>query len=157
MIQKTVDNNEAISEVASLLKEGHKVILPVKGQSMLPFIVGGRDSAELVIPDGPLLVGDAVLAWVDNCRYVLHRIIEIGADGHLILMGDGNIAGKEYCTLGDVVARADYVVKPNGSRTYLYSKSQEFYWRCWKSLRPVRRWILAVLRRTIYRKYRKNI
>ena len=157
MLQKTVDNNEAISEVASLLKEGHKVILPVKGHSMLPFIVGGRDSVELVIPDGPLLVGDAVLAWVDNSRYVLHRIIEIGADGHLILMGDGNLAGKEYCTLGDVVARADYVVKPDGSRTYLYTRHHEFYWRCWKSLRPVRRWILAVLRRTIYRKYRKNI
>lgn len=152
MLQKTVDNNEAISEVASLLKEGHKVILPVKGQSMLPFIVGGRDSVELVKPDGPLLVGDAVLAWVDNSRYVLHRIIEIGADGHLILMGDGNLAGKEFCTLDDVVARAEYVVKPDGSRTYLYSKRQRCGWQIWKSLRPVRRWILAILRRTIFRK-----
>ena len=152
MLQKTVDNNEAISEVASLLKEGHKVILPVKGQSMLPFIVGGRDSVELVIPDGPLLVGDAVLAWVDNCRYVLHRIMEVGADGHLILMGDGNLAGKEYCTLGDVVARAEYVIKPGGSRTYLYSKGQRRGWQIWNKLCPVRRWILAVLRRTIFRK-----
>ena len=154
---KTVENNEAISEVASLLKESHKVILPVKGQSMLPFIVGSRDSAELANPEGPLAVGDAVLAWVDNCRYVLHRIIEIGADGHLILMGDGNIAGKEYCTLGDVVARAESVVKPDGTRTYLYSDRQRCYWQLWNRLRPVRRWILAVLRRTIFRKYRKNI
>jgi hypothetical protein len=149
--QKVVATEEAIKAVADLLKEGHKVILPVKGQSMLPFIVGGRDSVELVVPDGPLAVGDAVLAWVDRCRYVLHRIIEIGADGHVILMGDGNIAGKEYCELGDVVARADYVVKPNGSRTYLYSDSQRRYWRYWMQLKPLRRWILAVLRRTKYK------
>jgi hypothetical protein len=146
-----VATEEAIKAVTDLLKEGHKVILPVKGQSMLPFIVGGRDSVELVVPDGPLAIGDAVLAWVDRCRYVLHRIIEIGADGHVILMGDGNIAGKEYCELGDVVARADYVVKPNGSRTYLYSDSQRRYWRYWMQLKPLRRWILAVLRRTKYK------
>lgn len=149
--QKVVATEEAIKAVADLLKEGHKVILPVKGQSMLPFIVGGRDSVELVVPDGPLATGDAVLAWVDRCRYVLHRIIEIGADGHVILMGDGNLAGKEYCELGDVVARADYVVKPNGSRTYLYSDSQRRYWRYWMQLKPLRRWILAVLRRTKYK------
>ena len=157
MIQKIVDNNEAISEVASLLKEGHKVILPVKGQSMLPFIVGSRDSVELVIPDKPLAIGDAVLAWVNDCRYVLHRIIEIGDDGRLVLMGDGNLVGTESCVVSDVVARADYVVKPDGSRTYLYSKRQCRYWQWWMKWKPLRRWILAVLRRTIYRKYRKNI
>ncbi len=149
--QKMVDNNEAIHAVDSLLKEGHKVILPVKGQSMLPFIVGGKDSVELVVPEGPLAVGDAILAWVDRCRYVLHRIVEIGGDGHLILMGDGNIAGKEYCTLGDVVARADYVVKPDGRRIYLYSDSLRNYWQWWMRLKPIRRWILAVLRRTIFK------
>ena len=150
--QKTVDNNEAIAAVDSLLKEGHKVILPVKGESMLPFIVGGQDSVELVVPEGPLAVGDAVLAWVNKSRYVLHRIIEIGGDGHLILMGDGNLVGKEYCTLGDVVARADYVVKSDGTRTYLYSKQQRCYWQWWMKLKPLRRWILAILRRTKYRK-----
>ncbi|MBR4919740.1 MAG: S24/S26 family peptidase [Prevotella sp.] len=157
MLQKIVDNNEAISEVASLLKEGHKVILPVKGQSMLPFIVGGRDSVELTRPKRALFVGDAVLAWVDNSRYVLHRLFEVKDDGLIVLMGDGNIAGKEYCKVEDIVALAEYVVKPDGSRTYLYSKGQRCGWQIWKSLRPVRRWILAILRRTIYRKYRKNI
>lgn len=150
--QKVVDNDEAIHAVDSLLREGHKVILPVKGQSMLPFIVGGQDSVELVLPRRLLVVGDAVLAWVDGSRYVLHRIVKIGADGvHLVLMGDGNIAGKEYCTTRDVVALADYVVKPDGSRTYLYSNRLRRYWRWWMWLKPVRRLILAVLRRTKYR------
>lgn len=146
--QKTVENNYIIGEVAAMLKEGRKVILPVKGQSMLPFIVGNRDSAELVVPQQPLAVGDAVLAWVDNSRYVLHRIIGISADGHNIqLMGDGNIAGIEHCSPDDVVARAEYVVKPNGERKYLYSNSQRRAWRAWNWLRPVRRLPLAVIRR----------
>lgn len=156
-VVKMVENNDAIHEVEVLLKEGHKVILPVKGQSMLPFIVGSRDSVELVVPDKPLTIGDAVLAWVNGCRYVLHRIIEIGKDGHLVLMGDGNLVVTESCMVDDVVARADYVVRPNGSRTYLYNRWMCRYWRWWKMLKPLRRWILAVLRRTIYRKYRKNI
>ena len=153
---KLVDNDDAIHEVEALLKEGHKVILPVKGQSMLPFIVGSRDSVELVIPDKPLAIGDAVLAWVNGCRYVLHRIIEIGDDHRLVLMGDGNLMGTESCMVSDVVARADYVVKPDGSHTYLYSKRLCRYWQWWMKLKPLRRWILAILRRTIYRKYRKK-
>lgn len=149
--QKVVDTDEAIRAVASLLREGHKVILPVKGQSMLPFIVGGRDSVELSLPNRALDYGDAVLAWVEGCRYVLHRIVEIGGDGHLLLMGDGNIAGKEYCMVDDVVALATHVVKPDGTRTYLYSDSQRRYWQLWRCLKPLRRWILAVLRRTKFR------
>ena len=147
-IQKTVDNNQIIGEVATMLKEGRKVILPVKGHSMLPFIIGNRDSAELVAPQQPLSVGDAVLAWVDKSRYVLHRIIGISADGQDIqLMGDGNIAGIEHCGPNDIVARAEYVVKPNGKRKYLYGKCQRHAWRMWNWLRPVRRLPLAVIRR----------
>lgn len=148
MIQKIVENNEAIAEVAALLKEGHKVILPVKGQSMLPFIVGNRDSVELVVPDAqqPLAIGDAVLAWVEGCRYVLHRIVSIKNE-KLVLMGDGNLAGVEHCELGDVVARAEYVVRPDGKRIDLMSDTARSRWQWWVRLKPVRRWILAVVRR----------
>ena len=148
---KTVDNNIIIGEVASLVREGRPVILPVKGNSMLPFIVGSRDSAELSLPKGPLTVGDAVLAWVDDSRYVLHRIINISDDGkHLVLMGDGNIRGVEHCRTSDVVAVANYVIKPNGKRKYLYSDGQRRAWRLWNWLRPVRRLPLAIMRRIVW-------
>lgn len=62
---KTVPNNEAIAAVKALISEGHHVVLPVKGNSMLPFIIGGRESVEL-IPPPKAQVGDVILAWVDG-------------------------------------------------------------------------------------------
>ena len=66
-------DNEIIDEAIRLVREGVSVTLPVNGNSMLPFIIGGKES---VILQGPGLidVGDVVLAWVDGCRYVVHRI-----------------------------------------------------------------------------------
>ena len=36
-----------MGEVERVIAEGKSVRLPVRGRSMLPFIVGGRDSVEL--------------------------------------------------------------------------------------------------------------
>ena len=141
---KSFPNNIAIENVKMLVDEGRKVILPVKGNSMLPFIVGDRDSVELKKTER-VVVGDVVLAWVDGNRYVIHRIIQRDAAGHLTLMGDGNIAGTEHCTEQDVVAKALYRVRPDGRKNPLYNNSTGV--RAWRTLLPVRRWILAVYRR----------
>jgi len=69
-------DNEIIEEACRLVREGVNVTLPVKGRSMLPFIIGGKESVILHRP-GLIDVGDVVLAWVDGCRYVVHRIIRI--------------------------------------------------------------------------------
>ena len=143
---KTVPNNDAIAAVADLIKEGRNVVLPVKGNSMLPFIIGGKESVDLVKPDN-LQVGDVVLAWVEGCRYVVHRIIQIDSD-KVVLMGDGNIAGVEHCLLSDVAALAVNVVTPKGKHNNLYSPWRIKASRLWWKLLPIRRWILAVYRRT---------
>ena len=84
-----MNDNEIIEEAIRLAREGVRVTFPVKGQSMLPFIIGGKESVILRGPGGLVDVGDVVLAWVDGNRYVVHRIIRI--DGkHVTLMGDGN-------------------------------------------------------------------
>ena len=111
---------------------------------MLPFIVGDRDSVELKKTER-VVVGDVVLAWADGNRYVIHRIIQRDVAGHLTVMGDGNIAGTEHCTEQDVVAKALYRVRPDGRKNPLYNNSTGV--RAWRTLLPVRRWILAVYRR----------
>jgi hypothetical protein len=79
---------------------------------------------------------------------VVHRVIKV--DGEDVqLMGDGNLGGDERCKMSDVVAKAEYVVSPNGKRTYLYSPRQVRASRFWWKIKPVRRWILAVYRRTV--------
>ena len=97
-------------------------------------------------PEG-IKVGDVVLAWINGSRYVVHRIIRIEGD-KVQLMGDGNLTSDEYCKVSEVAARADYVITRNGKRCYLYAPWRVKASRLWWQLLPVRRWILAVYRRT---------
>jgi hypothetical protein len=64
-------------------------------------------------------------------------------------MGDGNIAGVEHCLLSDVAALATHVVTPTGNHHPLYSLWRIKASRLWWRLLPIRRWILAIYRRTI--------
>ena len=57
-------DNEIIEEAIRLVREGVNVTLPVKGLSMQPFIIGGKESVILRGPGGVIDVGDVVLAWV---------------------------------------------------------------------------------------------
>ena len=144
---KTLPNNDVIAGVITALETVPRVILPVRGISMLPFIIGDLDSVELVKVQS-VEVGDVVLAWINNSRYVVHRIIKIDGD-NVQLMGDGNLSANEFCKISDVVAKAEYVVCPNGKRTYLYSPGQIRASRLWWKIKPLRRYILAIYRRTI--------
>ena len=108
----TLPNDVLLDEVARLVAEGEKVTLMTKGVSMLPFIVGGRDSVLLVRPE-ELFPGMIVLAYVQGGRYVLHRILSV--DGaKVVLMGDGNIKGVEVCAPADVKAVAVRISRPSG-------------------------------------------
>lgn len=138
-----------IRDAVRLVDEGLAVTLPVKGRSMLPFILGGRDSVVLTRPDD-IREGDVVLARIDGRRFVLHRVIEV-ADGCIVLMGDGNLRGRERCPLQEVLARADEVVGADGVHRRLDSPRQRRLARLWRRLLPVRRWLLAIYKRTIIR------
>ena len=143
----TPSDKEIIQSAIKLVNEGLRVTFPVKGYSMLPFIIGSKESVDLVKPEN-LRVGHVVLAWVEGCRYVVHRIIKI-EDDQGVLMGDGNIAGVEHCLLSDVAALAINVVTPAGKHHPLYAPWRIKASRLWWQLLPVRRWILAIYRRTI--------
>lgn len=142
-----MDNNnyKVIEEAVVLVNEGYSVTLPVKGCSMLPFIIGGRESVILAPPSG-LKRGIIALAWVENRRYVLHRIERIEGDS-VTLMGDGNLVGREYCSLNDVKAIATHVVDARNKRHNLYAPWRINASEIWWGLLPVRRYILAVYTR----------
>ena len=134
-------DNEIIKEAIRLAREGVRVTFPVKGRSMLPFIIGGKESVILRGP-GVIDVGDVVLAWADGCRYVIHRIIRIDGDC-ITLMGDGNLT-TEHCTLNDIKARVTHVVDDKERTHYLYNRWRMLAARLWYWLRPVRRVLLAI-------------
>ncbi len=148
-------DNELINEAIRLVEEGVSVTLPVNGRSMLPFIIGGRESVILQQPpkqgessqdSAQLKLGDVVLAWVEGSRYVVHRIIRIDGDC-VTLMGDGNLVGTEHCRLSDIKAIATHVVDSRERPHDLYTSRRMLSVRLWWHLRPVRRYLLAIYRR----------
>ncbi len=138
-----------LPEVEKLLDEGLCVTLQVKGNSMLPFIQGGRDSVTLVKTLHPRR-GDIVLARTGEGQYVLHRIIRTG-NGSLELMGDGNCRGTEQCSLHDVCGKVVEIVTPR-RRIGTDSGRMRAAVAVWQVLRPARRWLLALYRRIIMRR-----
>ena len=135
-------DNKIIQEAVKLVEEGICVTLPVDGRSMLPFIIGGEDSVLLEKPQKSE-IGDVVLAWVEQCRFVVHRIIAINGD-EVTLMGDGNIRCVEQCRLNDIKASVTYGVDKKGKRRNIKDRKHRCGSYIWRKLRPVRRYLLAI-------------
>ena len=141
------DDALIIAEAIRLVSEGVSITFPVKGRSMLPFIVGDRDSVILEKPT-EIHKGDVVLAYVEsenreNKHYVIHRIISLD-DDRVTLMGDGNLALHEYCNRNEVYAKISLVVKPNGKKLSLDSFFYRLASKVWNALLPIRRYLLWI-------------
>lgn len=100
MEKKKFDNEILLPEVARLISGGHSVTIPVRGNSMGPFLADRRDRVTLggFVPDD-LQPGVTVLARETGGRIVLHRIIARSGD-RLILQGDGNLRQTEETAPG---------------------------------------------------------
>lgn len=133
---------ELMPEVGRLIQEGKTVVLPVRGNSMRPFIQNGNDCVELHPLPPVLRKGDVVLARTSKDYYVLHRVTAISPD-LLTLEGDGNIGLRETCRPSDVLARAEWVIDAHKERHSLLDKRARIKWRMWYMLRPLRRVLLA--------------
>ena len=129
----------------SLLAEGKDVVIPTKGNSMIPFIRGGRDSVNLRRLD-TLEVGDIVLAEVREGTYVLHRVIGLEGDA-VTLMGDGNRRGVERCRREDIAGTAMTILKDGAREVDCRSRKALRRARNWRRLLPLRRLILGFYRR----------
>ena len=105
-------------EFERLLNNGHTVEFMPQGTSMRPFIEGGHDSVILGRNKNPK-VGDIVLAKT-NQQYVLHRIVKIN-NNDIILQGDGNLQGYEYCIARSLAYRFLVYDVRNGTYAYAYS------------------------------------
>jgi len=142
--KRIVPNDVMLGEVRKMIAEGHSVTIKVKGVSMLPFIVGERDSVRLVKPTA-LKERDIVLAEIDEGHYVLHRIKRIEPN-RITLMGDGNLKGMEYCRPKDVAGKVDLIFR-NGKNVNPNASDEQRNVGIWLTLTPIRRILLAIYRR----------
>ena len=145
------DDSLILAEAIRLVKSGVSVTFPVNGRSMLPFIVGGRDSV-ILEKSKELRRGDVVLALVKTNspekHYVVHRIVSLDGE-HVVLMGDGNLALREYCDVSDVCAKVICVVKPNGKKYAMAAWRFRITAKIWYILLPIRRYLLWIYRKVI--------
>ena len=128
--------------VESFLKEGKEVRITPKGDSMRPFIIGGRDSVVLTSLTRSPEVGDIVLAMVKG-RYIMHRVIMVEGS-RLTLMGDGNVKGTERCVVDDVKGIVSEIHKESGRRV------KPGKGRIWRLLLPIRK-VLVVIHKRIWK------
>lgn len=147
-----LSNNVLLGEVERLLRNGTTVTIRTKGNSMLPFIVGERDSVVLVPYSERPNVGDIALAHLNNNVYVLHRIISISENENVILMGDGNLKGTEYCQIKDLCGKSVIIIRKNkkvNTSSFIFILLS----RIWRILLPCRRILLAVYKRFLIKTF----
>src|SRR5690554_653456 len=140
----TIPTDELMREVVKLLAENQQVTIKAKGNSMLPFIAGGKDSVVL-LKEATYRKGDIVLAEIAKSSFVLHRIMSINDEG-VTLMGDGNVSGVEKCRNNAIHGRAIAIIRKE-KRVDCTRKWERFKARAWAALLPVRRYLLAIYRR----------
>jgi hypothetical protein len=140
-----IANHTLVTEISRLVNEGTQVTFVPKGSSMHPFIRGGIDSVVL-IKDDDIKPLDIVLAKVGG-SYVLHRVLTTDED-RITLMGDGNLSGKEHCFRKDILAKVINIIK-DGKQIDCTGKTHKIKAMIWKSLFPIRRYLLAIYRRIL--------
>ena len=142
-----VPNDILFAQISELLAAGKTVNFKVKGVSMLPFIVGDRDSVSLKALD--FEVGDAVLAQLPSSAYVLHRVLRIEGE-RVTLKGDGNLQGVECCRKADVKGKVLAVLKKGEKSVDVSTEAYKRRIRRWNALPYIiRRIYLAIYRRII--------
>ena len=143
----TVATDVYFNAIKEEIRKGKKVIIPLKGFSMRPFVENMRDKA-LIAPVAPhkLQEGDAILAEIRPNFYVLHRLIRKEGN-QLTLMGDGNVGIQEHCTTEHVVGRVEaFYRKGRSVPDYTSGTKWKVYSVLWMHLLPLRRYLLFLYR-----------
>lgn len=97
-----VDTEIFLEDMCQLVKEGRKVVIPVSGSSMTPFLISGRDCISLRKPlPKDLKKGKIALFRRTSGQFVLHRICSV-KNGEYYFAGDA-----QYETEGPI--RSDQI------------------------------------------------
>ena len=145
-MRKLVVPNSFFAEATEALRNGQSVRLHVDGQSMYPFIHGGKDEIEIVPYDGQSSLEPwscPFYQWRGN--YMIHRFI--GMNGDLCqMLGDGNLYRIEEVPKKDIVGILRTIYHADGTK----QDCRDARWIkkaiLWYKLRKIRRFLLPILR-----------
>jgi len=134
-------------------RRGKSFRLPIRGTSMLPLLVEGRDAVILEKPTGPLTAGDIPLYRRSDGTYVLHRVVAVEGSAY-VLCGDNQTVPEHGITDAAVCAVVT-AIERDGKRVELTDPDYRRY--CRKMLRdPSRRYLFRRLRYDVSRFFKPN-
>ena len=136
---------QALPKITAILAEGLPCRLVVTGNSMLPFLRHQLDTVILAPLSGPVRRGDILFYLRAPHLPILHRVCKIRPDGILLLCGDAQV-GLEPVPPDRILARVTAIDR-NGKQVDCSSLTFRLTGLLWILLRPVRPYILAVLRK----------
>ena len=133
---------QLMPQLPELLEEVTVIPLVISGNSMVPFLVHGRDTVFLSrLPHSPVR-GDMILYRRDCGAYVLHRIFKT-ENGLYTMLGDAQVTPEpgireDQCLAIVTAVRRKGKVLKKGS--YLWW----FFEKVWPRLRPLRPYLLRL-------------
>ena len=143
MNRRMVDIHEYMPVLRGLIEQGKEDSLTISGNSMVPFMVHGRDQVLIEKPSEPWKKGDIGFFQRDNGAYVLHRICRVDQQENYWFVGDGQvfIEGpiRKDQIFGKVIA-----VKRKGKWVRPGSFLWEFFRHVWLWIIPLRPWICRI-------------
>lgn len=145
-MRKLVVPNSFFAEAADTLRSGQSVRLHVDGQSMYPFIHGGKDEILVEPYDGvsPLEPWCCPFyQWGGN--YMIHRYIRT-VDGVCEMLGDGNIYRIEKVPQKEIIGMLRIIYHPDGTQQDCSDPKWLRKAALWYRLRKIRRFLLPLFR-----------
>ena len=144
---KVIDTREYVSVLKQLTDEGREVSMRIAGNSMAPFLI--RDTIFFRKPEAKLKKGDMVFFKRRNGQYIMHRIHHVKPDGYYIVgdaqcMIEGPVEEEQIFAVVTKVIRKGKTIQP-GDFWW------EFFRHVWLHIVPVRRPVLALYTKFLFR------
>ena len=132
----TLPNKLLLEQIIGHTAQGKSVRIPVKGNSMRPFLYAGDQVLLKPVEKRELQLGMIVLAHMEGAM-ILHRVVKFGQES-LWLAGDANLAQHEELQYGHVLGRVVLLYRRNRviqlNQQWRYKQGQ-----LWYRARPLRR------------------
>lgn len=148
-MRRIVFQNHFFEEIAQLLQEGNPVRVRIDGESMHPFIVGGKDEVLLIPYDKktPIELWSCIFyKWKGH--YMIHRFVGF-QDSQYCMMGDGNLVQIERIEESDILGILQTIYHADGSTQYCLGKKWLCQGRYWFKFRKLRRFLLPIYRKFV--------
>ncbi len=140
----TVSLDELYPIIKEKLESGGTVQLPITGTSMLPLLVWGRDSVELIKAKS-YNKGDIIFYRRDDGYFVLHRIVGKN-DKSYVLCGDNQWVKETGIEDRHIIAVVKSITRNNKKIDVNY-KPYVLYSKVWVAILRFRRFILIPMRK----------